>query len=50
MKWFKKHGKSILLALSLVLNALGGTGVIPPVVTQKLPPILDAAGSLFPSE
>lgn len=33
--WLKKNFKSILLAASLVLNALGGTGVIPPVVANK---------------
>lgn len=34
MSWLKKNLKSILLVASLVLNALGGTGVIPPVVAQ----------------
>lgn len=33
--FLKKNGKSILLAISLVLNALGGTGVIDPVVAKK---------------
>ncbi len=33
--WLKKNLKGILLAASLVLNALGGTGVIPPVVASK---------------
>lgn len=33
--FLKKNGKSILLAISLVLNALGGAGVVPPVVASK---------------
>jgi hypothetical protein len=34
MGWLRKNAKNIALALSLVLNALGGTGVIPPVVAK----------------
>ncbi len=32
LAFLKKNGKSILFALSLALNALGGSGVIPPIV------------------
>lgn len=46
MSWFKKNFKNILLAVSVVLNALGGTGVIPPVVAQKGGVVLDAASEL----
>lgn len=35
MAWFKKNFKSIVFVASLVLNALGGAGIIPPVVAQK---------------
>jgi hypothetical protein len=35
MSWLKKNFKNIALVVSLVLNALGGTGVIPPVVAEK---------------
>ena len=48
MNWLKKNLKNILFAASLVLNALGGTGVIPPVVAQKAGTVLDAAGKLAP--
>lgn len=34
MSWLKKNAKSIALVVSLVLNALGGTGVIPPLVAS----------------
>lgn len=44
--WLKKNFKSVLLAASLVLNALGGAGVVPPVVQSKGNVILDAAGQL----
>lgn len=35
MAWFRKNFKSIALAVSLVLNALGGAGIVPPVVAEK---------------
>lgn len=41
LKFLKKNGKSILLAISLVLNALGGAGIVPPVVGK----VVDAAAS-----
>lgn len=43
--FFKKNGKSILLALSLILNALGGTGVIPPVVGKVGTAVINAVGN-----
>ena len=30
--FLRQHGKTIALVLSLILNALGGTGTIPPPV------------------
>jgi hypothetical protein len=38
LSFLKKHAKTIALVGSLLLNALGGAGVIPPVLA-------DAAGS-----
>lgn len=35
LSWLKKNGKSIALAASILLNFLGGTGVIPPAVATK---------------
>lgn len=35
LKFLKKNAKNLLLVASLVLNALGGAGVIPPVVAEK---------------
>jgi hypothetical protein len=32
LKFFKKNAKTLALVASLVLNALGGAGVIPPVL------------------
>lgn len=43
LKFLKKNGKSILLALSLVLNALGGAGVVPPVVGKVADAAINAA-------
>ncbi len=31
--------QNIIMALSLLLNALGGTGIIPPVVGPSCPPV-----------
>lgn len=44
LKFLKKNAKSLLLAASLLLNALGGAGVIPPVVAKAGSAVLDAAG------
>lgn len=44
--WLKKNVKSVLLAASMVLNVLGGTGIIPPVVAQKADKVLDTAGAV----
>jgi hypothetical protein len=44
--WLKKNFKSVLLGISLVLNALGGSGIIPPVVAEKGNVVLDAADKL----
>lgn len=41
--FFKKNGKSLLLVLSLLLNALGGSGVIPPVLSKVGNAAIDAA-------
>ncbi len=43
LKFLKKNAKSIALAVSLLLNALGGTGVIPPVVGKVVGAAVDAA-------
>lgn len=43
LAWLKKNGKSIALVVSLVLNALGGSGVIPPVVGKVATAAVDAA-------
>jgi len=43
LKFLQKNVKSIALALSLVLNALGGTGVIPPVVGKVVAAGVEAA-------
>lgn len=43
LSFLKKNGKSILLALSLVLNALGGAGVVPPVVGKVVSAASQAA-------
>jgi len=43
LKFLKKNGKSILLALSLVLNALGGAGIVPPVVGKVVDAAVNAA-------
>lgn len=48
MKWLKKNLKSLLLVVSMGLNVLGGTGVIPPVVAAKAGQVVDAAGRLAP--
>lgn len=34
MAWLKKNLKDILFAASVLINALGGAGIIPPVVTK----------------
>ncbi len=39
--WLKKNSKSIALVVSLILNALGGAGIVPPVVTATGNTILD---------
>lgn len=44
LKFLKKNAKSLLLAASLLLNALGGAGIVPPVVTAVGNAALDAAG------
>lgn len=36
-EFFKNNGKTIALVLSLLLNALGGSGVIPPVTSDPRP-------------
>lgn len=36
MDWLKKNGRSIALAISVLLNILGGTGVIPPVIGKAV--------------
>lgn len=43
LKFLKKNAKSLLLAASLLLNALGGAGVIPPVVSAVGNAAIDAA-------
>jgi uncharacterized membrane protein YtjA (UPF0391 family) len=45
-KWLKKNLKNILLVGSLVTNALGFTGVIPPATAAKAGQVIDAAGKL----
>lgn len=35
--FLKTNGKTIALVLSLLLNALGGSGVIPPVTNDAAP-------------
>ena len=42
MSWFKKNWKNALLTISLILNALGGTGTIPPVVGKTATGIINA--------
>lgn len=46
MSWLRKNLKSVLLVASLVLNALGGTGVIPPVVAQKGNTVINAIDTI----
>lgn len=36
MSWLKTNWKSLALAVSVVLNVLGGSGVIPPVLAKAL--------------
>jgi hypothetical protein len=43
LKFLKKNAKSLLLAGSLLLNALGASGVIPPVLAKAGAAILEAA-------
>lgn len=43
LKFLKKHSKSILLAASLLLNALGGAGIVPPVAVGVGNTVIDLA-------
>jgi hypothetical protein len=43
LKFLKKNLKSILLAASLLLNALGGAGIVPPVAVGVGNTVLDLA-------
>jgi hypothetical protein len=40
MSWLTKNWKTIVGVVSLVLNLLGGTGVIPPVVSSSGPSLV----------
>lgn len=42
--FFKKHSKSLLLAASLLLNALGGAGIIPPFIATAASNALSNTG------
>lgn len=48
MSWLGKNWKKALVAVSLVLNVLGGTGVIPPVVARTGVTIVDAISAPAP--
>lgn len=45
MSWLKKNLKSILLVASVVLNVLGGTGIVPPVAAAKVGAAINAVGA-----
>lgn len=42
-KFLKKHAKTLALVGSLLLNALGGAGVIPPVLANAGSSVLNGA-------
>ena len=43
LSFLKKHAKTLALVGSLLLNALGGAGVIPPVVANAGSSVLNGA-------
>lgn len=43
LQFLKKNAKGLLLAASLLLNVLGGSGVIPPVVAKVGNAAIEAA-------
>lgn len=43
LSFLKKHAKTLVLVGSLLLNALGGAGVIPPVLANAASALLNGA-------
>ena len=43
MTWLKKNWHALLTTASLLLNALGGAGIVPPVLGKALSTVSSAA-------
>ena len=44
LNWLKKNSKTLLLVASLVLNALGGTGLVSPPLAKAGAAVVNALG------